>query len=261
MILAPDFINNCSTSAICKLKVIVIGCGGTGSELVSKLFKMDSTVRALGGAGFDVYLVDDDVVSPSNIGRQNFWECDIGQPKASVLARRFNVFGGTNYKAVVERFSDRDFRNCVVFGCVDNAQSRKLIHKAFKKKGHNVVWIDCGNDSASSHVVMGINAFVNNESVYIPSVYDLFKKQLNNDRRKDEPSCSTQEAIVRQDLGINDATAQQAVQMLWQLYRHGQISYHGTVLDLRQGSCTPIAADPDIWAMFGYSVKLNKKAA
>lgn len=261
MITAPDFITDCATNPLRKLKVIVIGCGGTGSELVSKLFKMDCTVKALGGAGFDIYLVDDDVVSPSNIGRQNYWAVDIGKPKASVLAKRFNTFGGTNYLAKIERYTDKELSNSVVFGCVDNAKTRKLIHKAFAKKGHNVVWIDCGNDSSSSHVVMGINAKVGKENVYIPSVYDLFKKQLNSDKRKDEPSCSMQEAVAKQDIGINDATAQQAVQMLWQLYRHGQIAYHGTVLDLRQGSCSPIAADPEIWSMFGYTQKIDKKAA
>lgn len=259
-ILSPDFITEAATSENKKLKVLIVGAGGTGSELASKLFKMHMTIKALGGAGLDVTIMDDDEVSPSNIGRQAFWLCDIGQPKASVLVNRFNNFGGTNWKAVARKFEKQYLENCVVFGCVDNAKARIAIHDSFCH-GKNVVWVDCGNDSTSANIFMGVNAMTSRVKTYIPSIFDLFKAQLQNDTSEQEPSCSTAEAISRQDAGVNDAAAQQAMQFLWQLYRHGKISYHGVAVDLKSGSTTPFAADPEIWALFGYVQKSPKKAA
>ena len=55
-----------------KTKVVIIGAGGTGSELISQLFKINYTLIELGSAGLDVTLIDDDIVSPTNIGRQSF---------------------------------------------------------------------------------------------------------------------------------------------------------------------------------------------
>jgi PRTRC genetic system ThiF family protein len=259
-IISPDFISDCATKDNRAIKVVVIGCGGTGSEVASKLFKMDATLKALGNAGLNVHLVDDDVVSVSNLGRQAFWGCDIGQPKVKVLAERFNNFGGTSWTAHVERFVEARFTDCVVFGCVDNSIGRKHIHKSFTK-GQNVVWIDCGNDNHSANIIMGINAITGNKKTYIPSVYDLFKSQLDSDKSTAEPSCSSEEAISKQGFGINDATAQHAIQMLWQLFRHGKMAYHGITLNMLQGVSTPISADPVIWSMFGYDpVKSVKKA-
>lgn len=260
---APNFITECSTSDFKRLNVIVIGCGGTGSEIASMLFKMHATMKALGSAGLNVTLIDDDVVSPSNIGRQSFWDVDISQPKASTLVDRFNNFGGTNWKALVRKFEGGNLSNTVVFGCVDNAIGRKLIHQSFVKS-ENSVWIDCGNDNSSANVFMGVNAAVGKTKVYVPTVYDLFQAQLDAPQPTQEPSCSTREAIARQDFGINAATANHAVQLLWQLYRHGQVAYHGVTLDLKSGESFPIAADPEIWAQFGYETKpkrTRKKAA
>lgn len=258
-VLAPDFITKCATSQNDALKIIVIGCGGTGSEIASKLFKMNSTLKALGSAGLDVTLIDDDCVSPSNIGRQNFWGVDIGEPKSAVLANRFNNFGGTKWKAVVSKFESANLSQVVVFGCVDNAIGRQMIHKSFKR-GKDVVWIDCGNDASSANIFMGMNTKVHGKDVYIPSIYDLFKIQLDTAKPSLEPSCSTSEAISRQDFGVNALAAEHATQFLWQLYRHGSIAYHAISLDMKTGNNTPIEADPMIWEMFGYSDVKGKGA-
>lgn len=261
---APNFITECATSETKPLSVVVIGCGGTGSEIAGMLFKMHSTMLALGSAGLNVTLIDDDVVSPSNLGRQSFWGCDVDQPKASTLVDRFNNFGGTRWKSLVKKFEGGRLYNTVIFGCVDNAIGRKMMHQSFQASD-DVIWIDCGNDSSSANVFMGMNAKVGTSKVYIPSVYDLFKAQLDADQPAQEPSCSTREAIARQDFGVNSATANHAIQLLWQLYRHGGVDYHGVTLNLKSGESFPIAADPDIWAQFGYAPKpkraSRKKAA
>ncbi|WP_445768469.1 PRTRC system ThiF family protein [Rheinheimera sp.] len=260
MITVPDFISEYSLNGWRPLNIVVVGAGGTGSALLNKLFQLHMTMVNLGARGFKVTVYDDDTVSPSNIGRQAFWPCDLGANKANVLVERYNRFGDIAWQGVAGKFDgdvDR-YGGTVIFGCVDNVDARKLIHGVMQKE--EVVWIDCGNDSRSANVMMGVNAKTNGKKVYLPSIYDLFKTQMDDVNVQPEPSCSTAEAIARQEYGINDLAAGQAVQMLWQLIRHGKVDYQGVTVDLASGSTTPIQADPDIWAMFGYLAS-NKDAA
>lgn len=260
-IMSPDFITEAAISNTKKLKVLIVGAGGTGSELASKLLKMHITMKALGGAGLDLTIMDDDVVSPSNVGRQNFYGFDVNQPKAAVIVNRFNNFAGTDWKASIRKFDQRlKLDNCLVFGCVDNAKGRIAIHDSFVNS-RNVVWVDSGNDASSANVFMGVNAAIGGKQTYIPSIYDLFESQLKSSMNvtEHEPSCSTSEAIIRQDAGINDCAAQHASQFLWQLYRHGEIAYHGVTVNLKTGTSSPIEADPQIWEMFGYKSKGQRK--
>lgn len=252
MITAPDFITNYSVSGWQKMKIIVVGAGGTGSALLNKLFQMHMTLINLGAQGFDVRVFDDDTVSPSNIGRQSFWPMDLGLPKANVLVSRYNQFGGVNWSAITRKFEADDARgDTIIFGCVDNVEGRKAIHQAVQDE-KNIIWIDAGNDSRSANVFLGMSAKTNNKHCYLPTVYDLFKSQMDEPIANPEPSCSTAEAIARQDYGINDIAAFHAVQMLWGFIRHGQIEYQGVTVDLRSGVTTPVPADEEMWAMFGY---------
>ncbi len=70
-----------------KAKVLIVGCGGLGNAVAVYL--------AAGGIG-NLVLIDDDVVSLSNLHRQVFFTVnDIGKPKAEVLAayiRSINPF-------------------------------------------------------------------------------------------------------------------------------------------------------------------------
>ena len=70
-----------------KIYIIQIGCGGTGSWLVSPLSKFVSNVRSR--VPIKYYLVDNDHVEERNILRQNFSNWDIGKSKTSALLNRF----------------------------------------------------------------------------------------------------------------------------------------------------------------------------
>ena len=257
-LIAPDFITTAAQGQN-SLLVIVVGAGGTGSALLGKLFQLDSTVRKLGGAPLDVVVFDDDTVSPSNIGRQSFYPFDIGRPKAEVLVERFNQLGETQWGYVPEKFtsehaeSARSYRHSgvVIFGCVDNASGRKEMHKALNGR-QNIVYVDAGNANRSGNVVVGVNAQINRNDVYYPSVYDLYKTQLDEWLPVLGDSCSHEESIQRQDFGLNDSMALYASQVLWQMLRHGECAYHSLTVDLESGQVSPVGVDPDYWSMFGY---------
>lgn len=256
---APTFINDAAEGQR-NLLVIVVGAGGTGSALLGKLFQMNATITKLGGSALDVVVLDDDTVSEANVGRQAYYPFDVGRNKAEVLVERFNQLGVTRWgfsptkftAETVNQLRNRNYYSgVVIFGCVDNAAGRIEMHKALNDT-RNCIYIDAGNANRSGHVVVGVNATIGKDKVYYPSVYDLFKTQLDNWKPVEGDSCSHEESIRKQDFGLNDSMALYAGQVLWQLIRHGECAYHSLNVDLESGQVQPFGVDPDYWAMFGF---------
>ena len=84
--------------------VNLIGAGGTGSQVLTGLARLDVTLRALGHPGLFVTLYDPDIVTEANIGRQLFGYSDMGLNKAQCLITRINNFFGNDWKAVPDIF-------------------------------------------------------------------------------------------------------------------------------------------------------------
>src|SRR5437879_9966642 len=112
-----------------KVRVTVVGCGGTGSAIAGGLPYLHQAMVALGHPyGLDVTLVDGDRISRANCVRQPFSESEIGLYKATVLATRTNLFWGLGWKGVPE-FLDEGWREetDILIGCVDSRKSRYMI--------------------------------------------------------------------------------------------------------------------------------------
>ena len=88
--------------------VNVIGAGGTGSQVLTALARMNHALTKLNHAGLSVRLWDDDVITEANLGRQLFAECELGLSKSVALINRANRFFGTNWKAEAQRFEKYD---------------------------------------------------------------------------------------------------------------------------------------------------------
>lgn len=243
------------------IDITVVGLGGTGSELVSRLFKMHYLLKKLGGAGFNVTLIDDDTVTPANVGRQSFFEFDIGMAKAEVLARRFNSFSDTQWKYAKTRINKNNFlqliqSQSILITCVDNPYTRCEIGEFLENRNAQLIWIDGGNDANTAQVVMGTSESRNDiDFSRLPNVYDLYGEQLKTQEFKDSDSCSHEAAISKQDFGINDTVAQVMSQLVWQLVRYGQVDSHGAIIDMANFKQSPLPIQPDVWAMFGFDVK------
>src|SRR5271157_5374424 len=68
------------------IRILVVGCGGTGSAIVSGLPYLHQAMLAFGHpGGLQVTLIDPDTVSEPNCVRQPFCRTEIGFPKAIVL--------------------------------------------------------------------------------------------------------------------------------------------------------------------------------
>lgn len=244
-----------------EVKVAVVGAGGTGSHILTGLAQLHAAMVALGHpGGLDVKVVDDDLVSESNIGRQMFFPSDVGLPKATVLVNRINMTMGTSWNAVVERVTDDSRLNSdIVIGCVDNRKARKAILAAVSRSGGGY-WLDVGNRLNDGQVVLGevLSSWNKNAPANrLPHAADLFPEIVDESQESadDGPSCSLAEALGKQSLFVNRGVALYALNLLWELFRHGQISYHGVFVNLKTARATPLAIDPDVWKRFGYKPK------
>ena len=82
------------------ITVVVVGCGGTGSALLTGLPYLHHALLAAGHPyGLHVSAVDGDRISATNCVRQPFTTSEIGLYKAQVLMQRLNVFHGLRWIA------------------------------------------------------------------------------------------------------------------------------------------------------------------
>lgn len=89
--------------------VFVIGAGGTGSQVITNLARMNMALQALGHPGLHVTVFDPDTVSQANIGRQLFSETELGLNKAVSLVTRINRFFGYAWTAEPKCFPTKKF--------------------------------------------------------------------------------------------------------------------------------------------------------
>lgn len=254
------------------INVALVGCGGNGAQMLTKLARLDYALRETGKPGLTVVTFDPDTVSRANIGRQLFAPSDIGQYKATVLVNRLNGFYGLEWWAVPEKYkgclpgpwSGSITAPDLLVTCVDSAKARREIFKMFSSHyvGGPRYWLDMGNAKLTGQVILGQPAecrllqtgsistqqFVEGkrELPRLPHVVDVFPDLLNTHLKEDNaPSCSLADALDKQSLFVNDALTSHAAQLLDSLLRIGEISYHGVFINLETGrtNALPIPAD------------------
>ena len=139
------------------INVHVIGCGGTGSQVVSGLARLHVTMRELGHPhGLQVTVWDDDSIEEHNVGRQLFFRPDVGMNKAEVMVYRLNMAYGLNWQANGCRFEGNSSSSSgIIIGCVDTKSSRKTILSAVERS-NLCYWLDLGNRSGDGQAVLGL---------------------------------------------------------------------------------------------------------
>lgn len=248
--------HNYLISPMHRITVAVIGAGGTGSQLLPELARIDYALYKLGHPGLFVTVYDDDIVTEANIGRQLFSTSDIGLSKAMVLIDRINSFYGLDWVSRTERYpNNTDFvAHNITLTCVDNVASRikignKLREEAKQQNGDfemPLYWIDFGNQTDRGQVVLGtLKPIKQPESQKVEVVDALLTVDqmfdLNSVDEKDSgPSCSLAEALSKQDLFINSMLAQVGGNLLWKLITEGGVDYCGAFVNLKTMNVNPI---------------------
>lgn len=238
----------------------LIGAGGTGSQFLTALSKMDFALREMNHCGLSVRLFDFDKVEKANLGRQLFSTNELGLNKAVVLINRVNRFFGTNWKAIPEAFESavRDTPEVasanITVTCVDTVQARKSIsvllyqgNEATFNRDARKYWLDLGNGKNSGQVWLStIGKITQPESKKfkvvseLPDLFSTFPNLLENEKENNQPSCSLAQALNRQDLFINSVLSQMGASLLWSMFRLGVLENRGFFLHLADFRSTPI---------------------
>jgi sulfur-carrier protein adenylyltransferase/sulfurtransferase len=247
------------------VEVTLIGAGGTGSQLLSGLARMHQALKALGSPGLHVRVFDGDTVSASNVGRQLFSPSDIGKNKAVVLVTRLNLFFGTAWEAYHYCVTkEMRLRGRMVLSAVDDVKSRSLISRLARASGA-IYWVDTGNTTHTGQVILGTPTKVCQPEVscpaYLPHVLDLYKGIMEEESEKpyQGPSCSVPESLARQDLFVNQWVATCALEIIWKMFRHGQLKVHGAFVNLSTMSVRPLPVNPAVWEAMGWKPPKRKR--
>lgn len=227
-----------------RVTVSLIGCGGTGSQVLSALARMNEALLGLGHPGFHVTVYDADNVDETNVGRQLYSPVDIGQNKAVLSVTRVNRFFGYDWDAEPVFCNKNNFNGFANFTitCVDSAKARIEIAKLFKEKQigepHNwqFYWLDFGNLQKTGQVVLGT---ISKHDVPLKKVTELFNLSKVKEKNQGH-SCSIAQALGKQDLFINSTLAQLGMNILWKLFREAYITHHGCYLNLNSLTVNPI---------------------
>jgi PRTRC genetic system ThiF family protein len=244
-----------------QVRVLVVGCGGTGSAIAGELPFLHHAMLASGHpGGLHVTLMDGDTISSTNCVRQPFSRSEIGLYKAVVLVNRINIFWGLNWEAVPAPLTDRNAlspsyengsrRTHIVIGCVDTRAARAVIRDATNNYSSVDYWLDMGNNADSGQFILGepLNQINRRARTRLRTVAEWFPEIVDANLDNDGlPSCSAAEAIERQEPFLNQTLAQHALALLARLFRYGMTSYCGGFVNLVTGSCAPLFADPRLW--------------
>ena len=145
---------------------------------------------------------------------------EIGLNKAIVLVNRLNLFWGLKWEAVpahlrtgtfISRsYSGDDLRAHIVVGCVDTRAARAAIRDAVGKWSTVSYWLDLGNNADSGQFILGepLNERNRRAKLRLRSAAELFPEIVDPNLDNDgEPSCSSAEALERQEPFVNSTLA------------------------------------------------------
>lgn len=244
------------------ISVNLVGVGGTGSQVLTALARMNHALTELNHAGLVVRLWDDDVITEANLGRQLFAESELGLHKSVALINRVNRFFGTNWKAETRKFEKDKFgrlpenaRATITITCVDNVKARFEVAEILKEKSNYrnysnemKYWIDMGNSQYTGQVLLSTVGVIRQpksekyETVSnLPFITEEFEELLKQSETEDDtPSCSLAEALTKQDLYINSTLAQMGSSLLWSLFHNGLTENRGFFLNLKSFHSQPI---------------------
>jgi PRTRC genetic system ThiF family protein len=158
--------------------------------------------------------------------------------------------------------------------CVDSGAARREISDAMQPASPDgkstdslargvvmppVYWLDLGNEGipgaegSTGQVILGQPAYWLNDTnkndtnknsgQRLPTVVELYPEFYDGQVPESNlPSCSLADALVHQDLFINDHVSRWAAHLLWTLLRTRQLAHAGYFVNLRDGRVNPLPA-------------------
>lgn len=259
---AMHFTDNYLINPTNPVTVNLIGAGGTGSQMLTALARMNHSLITLGHTGLHVTLYDDDKITEANLGRQLFADAELGLYKSVALVNRINRFFGVAWKAETQKFAFSNLNRLpdhgkanIYVSCVDTVSARFDIAKVIEhvkdqerdERSKALYWMDLGNSQYTGQVLLSTAGKIQQppSELYktvpvLPMITDEYKQLLEAETDNTEPSCSLAEALEKQDLFINSTLANMGASLLWQLFREGMTQNRGFFLNLKDFRTQPL---------------------
>jgi len=239
--------------------IMVVGCGGTGGYVAEGLCRL-----LLKEPERRLILVDHDRVQKKNIGRQNFYDEDLGRFKAAVLAERLARQFHREVEFTTERIEKLTlgWRGALTIGCVDNHRARRrleiagdrgMCHVPFSYCNFDGWYIDAGNGAYTGQVLIG-NALLKEmgrpflpsglcERLPLPTIQQpaLLSPESRPRRRRD---CAAALAAGEQSPVINRLMADLVLAFVHKLLK-GTLTWMGAYIDLESGHVNFVDATPE----------------
>ena len=214
--------------------VFIIGAGGTGSQVITNLARMDTALQASGHPGLHVTLFDPDRFFGTA------WMAE---------SRRYPPAGTSKNR------DDKPELANIIITCTDNVRSRLDLWRFLKKYREITInnektvyyWMDFGNTQTTGQVFIGtvrnkIKQPVSKEFLPVPRM-NVITEEVSYSviKEKDSgPSCSLVEALGKQDLYINSMLAQVGCGILWRMFKEGRTLYRGAYVNLDTLRVNPV---------------------
>lgn len=236
-----------------EISVVLIGCGGNGSLILSRLARIDYALKNSGKLGLNVTVYDDDFVEDFNVGRQMFSVSDIGENKAVTACSKINRNFLTTFKAIPEKFDFKEKAN-IYITAVDNAHFRVQFDAFFKNQINQTknnyektyYWIDLGNSKNIGQCIIGsaeINQGNNENTIAkLDTIIDKYPNlvEMDNEITQGIGCSSFADKLNEQNLFINDALTSMASHLLWELLVNGFITKQGFFINLSNMKTNPL---------------------
>jgi PRTRC genetic system ThiF family protein len=245
------------------VKILLVGVGGTGSQVLNCLARISYALKKLGHPGFHVIAMDGDVVEEFNVGRQLFSQSEIGLNKSVCAVSKINRFFGFSWEASSDLLTDEvmDWNYTenpnLIISCVDNVEARRVIANYSSallggREFQTYYWMDFGNNKNAGQVILGsikkAEGFEGEkDNPILRNVFDFFPKMEKFEKDAIQgPSCSMAEALGKQDLFINSILAQLGSDILWKLFFDKQIVHQGVFVNTSTMGMAPIVIKPKL---------------
>ncbi|ARC83125.1 thiF family protein [Clostridium argentinense CDC 2741] len=191
-----------------KYKIIIVGVGGTGSNLLSPLSRLIQFNN-----NHKLIIIDGDEYEAKNKKNQNISNRQIGRAKSEAMAELIqnkypdvDVIYKDTYisqeKELLKILKGTEIP--ILVSCVDNNSTRKIFHNVFyDTKVNNIIYIDSGNGTNDriGQVIIGFKQY---GKIILNPVGDYFKEITEEeDTVEKATSCAATAHEMPQNIATN----------------------------------------------------------
>lgn len=237
------------------VQIVLVGVGGTGSALAIDLARLAYHCEQ-NGLPVMMQIIDGDKVEPKNVGRQQFSQFEVGENKATSMARRLNLWLGLDVLGTPRMltgktsliFNDGHLKPLrIILGAVDNHKARQAIAKHAQQG--QAWWVDTGNGEFKGQVLVGnyphAGIVVTEEIGLVnglPAPAMQMPELLEGEARPvvQHEDCALMMLTDAQSLNINRLMATYAAQVAYDLIVRRELDYMAIHASFRPPSTTAV---------------------